>query len=139
MSGMSALLAYGYILTYDHEGQWEELLKPDYLEDIYEMDWPDWVDPDDIVSSMQERLNAHFKGESPVTVDFYGNFSWAEVPVVLYVTESKHEADDAPEYMENFIWSSTAWSTYIYEALLALEIELKKREPKWFLAPSYSS
>lgn len=145
MSGMSALVAFGYVLSYEEPGEWATK-SPAYDEDSYEMQWPDWVeDPEDPVSSYEKRLSLYWQRrgygpatfEHPTVVQVYGAFSWDSQEVLLYVNESKHEAIDGPLALDEFVYSSTSWSTHLYDSLVALDIEMKERGPKWIIAPSF--
>lgn len=163
---MSALLAYGYILSGNSTGEWD-LKSPTFNEDTYEMNWPDWVDPEDPMGSLGDKLfaartnfkyahlmgggdrpddyydemNKAHKAAPPSKVELceYGNFSWDEVPVLLYVSESSREADDGPIGLENFAWAGGSWSTWLHDALEIMEIEPNQPGPMWILAPHYSS
>lgn len=136
MSGMSAMLAFGYILSDSLSWKWD-LVSPEWDDEEYEMKWPEWVDPDDPVTSMGKRLDK--AGLKAVKIDMYGNLNCDEVPVLLWAANSEHEADDGPALLTDFVYHSTAWTSALNEALEVLEIEPAERSrsgPQWILAPS---
>jgi hypothetical protein len=165
ISGMTATLAYGYILSHDHTGEWDTV-KPAYNEETFEMDWPDWVDPEDPVDSLSDRLFAGRTGfkyykymsdyanrpddywdeyreaaaafPAKAAIEVFGYHGWPEQDVVLYATESKREAMDTATVLEDLVWASTAWGGDIYDALITLDIEPTNRGPQWLLIPSAS-
>ena len=164
MSGMSALLAYGYILSTEECGEWN-LVTPAWNDDTYEMAWPDWVDPEDPVTSLNDHLFAAETGfkyarqsrhatrpadyydeyrkaallhPSKVVLQPYGHWNWDAQDVLLYAKESAHEADDGAETIENFVVHSTGWTRALHDALDILGLVPKQNGPKWILAPSVS-
>lgn len=136
MSGMTAMLAFGYVLSHNYQDQWEGLSSPEWDDEEYEMKWPGWVDPEDPVESMDGRLIKAGLG-TQVKISMYGNFNWPEIPVILWAAASAHEADDGPAALENFTSRSTAWTAALDRALEALEIR-PKACAQWILAPSVS-
>lgn len=136
MSGMSAMLAFGYILSSNYQDRWDGLSFPEWDDEVCEMKWPEWVDPNDPVASMDNRLSK--AGLKAVKIDMYGNFHWDEVPVLLWAAESEHEAGDGPLVLEDFVTSSTAWGRNLHRALDTLELTPAQQGPKWILAPSVS-
>jgi hypothetical protein len=147
MSRMSALLAFGYVLSYEEPGKWETKSPAWDEEDYsYTMKWPDWVvDPDDAASEYEVRLSIYWQRrgygpdsfEHPTRIETYGAWNWDSQAVLLYVNESKHEAIDDPLAIDEFVFSSTIWSTHLYDSLVALDIEMKESGPKWIIAPSF--
>lgn len=135
MSGMNALLVYGYVLSVQHTWKWD-LAEPAWDEDHYEMQWPRWVlNADEPYTAFEKRLTergAHLQGK--ITLDMCGNCEWQDMSVLLFATESKHVAVDGAAVIEEFTFHSTGWNTALRKALDILEIVPLQQGPKWILA-----
>lgn len=131
--GLSATLAYGYILTYEHNGKWDTS-SPVYDEEDYTMLWPEWVtDPDEPLSELEAKIR-----ELPVTIELVGNLEWDSQAIIIYANSSQHEAQDGPDVLEDFVVHSTEWNKVLDTALELLEITPEQLGPLWVLsATSY--